>query len=129
MTMVYNCLAVGIGGCIGSLFRYGLSFLSITGLFPAVTLCINFAGAVIIGAVSETTGHFVDIEPRMNLFLKTGFCGGFTTFSTFSLEVFTLLEKGRYVLGCTYIVASVLLCMLGVLIGKVFVRRLITGVF
>ena len=62
------------------------------------------------------------ISPSMNLFLKTGVCGGFTTFSTFSLETLTLLEDGFYLLAILYALISVIGCIIGVYLGKIIVK-------
>lgn len=113
---------VGLGGAIGAILRYVISLLPMKGQFPFLTLCTNFIGAVFIGIV---VGLFEakNISSSMNLFLKTGVCGGFTTFSTFSLESLTLFENGQLFLGVIYVLMSVIGCILGVLIGKSVILR------
>ena len=106
-----NCIAVGIGGFVGSVLRYLVSLLPIkpTNGFPLGTLVINVAGSFAIGLITALSIKSGDISPRWILFMKAGICGGFTTFSTFSLEAGHLLQNGKVWLGCLYIVASVLL--------------------
>ena len=67
---------------------------------------------MLIGAVFEAATEGSGLPDNAVLFLKTGVCGGFTTFSTFSLESLTLLEKGKWLLGGSYMVLSVVLCLL-----------------
>lgn len=119
-------LCVGAGGFLGAVARYLLGLLPYQGDFPLITFAINFVGAFVIGVVFEV----VNVRPGMLpdnavLFLKTGLCGGFTTFSTFSLETLSLLERGKYVLGATYAFGSLAVCLIGVLAGKLFVRALL----
>lgn len=118
--MLYNCLAVGAGGALGAVCRYlvGLVPLLQRGAFPLGTLLINLAGAVLIGAVTGRAQGVAGMDPRLLLFLKVGLCGGFTTFSTFSLESLTLLEQGRTGLFGLYAAASVALCLAGVWLGR-----------
>lgn len=114
---------VGLGGAIGAILRYELSLISMKLEFPMMTFITNIIGAILIGIV---VGLFEknDISYSMHLFLKTGVCGGFTTFSTFSLESLSLLETGKYGLGSLYIVMSVGCCILGVMIGKFMIQQL-----
>lgn len=119
-------LCVGAGGFLGAVARYLLGLLPYQGDFPLITFTINFVGAFVIGVVFEV----VNVRPGMLpdnavLFLKTGLCGGFTTFSTFSLETLSLLERGKYALGATYAFGSLAVCLIGVLAGKLFVRALL----
>ena len=113
-------LWVGLGGAIGSIFRYTLSLLPIKSSFPILTLITNLLGAFIIGVV---VGLFEKqyLSSQIHLFLKTGLCGGFTTFSTFSLETLTLLENGMIFMAIVYAFISVVGCIMGVYLGKMIV--------
>ena len=113
-------LWVGLGGAIGSIFRYTLSLLPIKSSFPILTLITNLLGAFIIGVV---VGLFEKqcLSSQIHLFLKTGLCGGFTTFSTFSLETLTLLENGMIFMAIIYALISVVGCIMGVYLGKMIV--------
>lgn len=113
-------LWVGLGGAIGSIFRYTLSLLPIKSSFPILTLITNLLGAFIIGVV---VGLFEKqyLSSQIHLFLKTGLCGGFTTFSTFSLETLTLLENGMIFMAIVYALISVVGCIMGVYLGKMIV--------
>ena len=112
-----SLLAVGMGGALGAIGRYGLSLLPLRGEFPLLTLITNLLGAVLIGFIAGWAGRG-RLSDHWTLFWKTGVCGGFTTFSTFSLETLTLLEKGKWLLGGSYMVLSVVLCLLGVALGQ-----------
>lgn len=118
--MLLNCLAVALGGGIGAVFRYWISLVTFLnkGELPLQTLVVNFLGALLIGAIAKASGTGGGLNEHAVLFLKVGICGGFTTFSTFSLETFALIEKGNLLLAGIYILASVVLCLLGVLAGS-----------
>ena len=117
-------LAVGLGGALGAMGRYGISLLPLKSAFPWLTLLTNVLGALVIGFVVGVT---VDnaASPNTVLFWKTGVCGGFTTFSTFSLETLRLLEGGQTGAGLLYAGASVVLCVAGVYIGELLGRALL----
>lgn len=109
---------VALGGAIGAMGRYAISLIPIKTGFPILTLVTNIVGAVLIGFIVGAAVSRDDISPNTVLFWKTGVCGGFTTFSTFSLEAFTLLENKAYFAGGIYIVLSIISCILGVLWGR-----------
>ena len=119
-----NCLAVGIGGFVGAIGRYLLSFVSGYYFleFPLGTMLINLTGAFCIGFIAGITPLGV-LSEQQQLFFKTGLCGGFTTFSTFSLESVTLLQRGRTGLALAYMALSAGLCLAGVLAGQWLSRR------
>lgn len=109
-------LAVGLGGALGAVGRYGISLLPLKSSFPWLTLLTNLMGALLIGFIVGLTETGTSSQ-HMVLFWKTGVCGGFTTFSTFSLETLQLLEAGRMAQGTVYAVVSVALCIIGVWCG------------
>ena len=106
-----ECLFVGIGGFIGSVCRYliGLIPLSPSNGFPVKTLAINVAGAFAIGLIAAAAAKNADISPRIVLLLKTGICGGFTTFSTFALEISDLIRGGSWAAAAAYMLLSLIL--------------------
>ena len=120
-----SVLCVGAGGFVGAVSRYGLGLIPLASGLPLVTLLINLVGSVVIGAVAEAVALAPTALPReAALFLKVGLCGGFTTFSTFSLETLELIEGGQWALAVGYALASVVLCVAGVLAGKLLARML-----
>ena len=102
-------LLVGAGGAIGAVLRYLISLIPFRGDWPAATLLTNVLGALVIGVVVGLTLREHGPSEGAVLFLKAGVCGGFTTFSTFSLETLTLLERGRLLPGLGYAGASLVL--------------------
>lgn len=116
-------LIVGLGGGLGAMARYGISLLPWKGVFPVLTLVTNLLGAVLIGFVVGIYNSKGISENKL-LFLKTGVCGGFTTFSTFSLEAWTLLERGEGALGVLYVIASVAFCLVGIWCGHLLAKCL-----
>lgn len=115
------CLLVGLGGFVGAVSRYLIGLLPVKGDFPVLTLFINLVGAVLIGMISSLAEQLL-LQDELVLLLKTGLCGGFTTFSTFSLETVSLFEKGKWLPGVVYVLLSVLLCIAGVYAGKYLIR-------
>jgi fluoride exporter len=120
-------LAVGIGGAIGSIGRFWLAaaMTSLTGpRFPWGTLLINVLGSGIIGLVAgfTLTPDRVGLHPDVRIFLMTGVCGGFTTFSAFSLQTLELMQSGETVPALGYAVGSVVLCVLATYGGWVLGR-------
>ncbi len=108
-----NCFFVGIGGFTGAVCRYLMGFIPLPDKsgFPWITLCINVIGAFVIGLTAGAAAKHGWGNNYFILFLKTGVCGGFTTFSTFALESSNLLESGKICLGVAYMVLSVVLCL------------------
>lgn len=117
-------LAVGLGGALGAVGRYGISLLPLKSAFPWLTLLTNVLGALVIGFVVGVTADNA-ASPNTVLFWKTGVCGGFTTFSTFSLETLRLFEGGQTTSGLLYAGASVVLCVAGVYAGELLGRALL----
>lgn len=116
--MLMNCIAVGTGGFIGSVARYLLSRIELQkhGNYPINTLFINVIGAVIIGMVIAEAQKNGMSEGKL-LFLKFGICGGLTTFSTFSVEMYGYIETGNIFLAIGYAIISVSLSLLSLMVG------------
>jgi CrcB protein len=109
---------VALGGALGAVARYAISLVPVKTQFPILTLITNILGAILIGFIVGITDKKADVSPYMALFWKTGVCGGFTTFSTFSLEAFKLIENKAYALGGVYVTLSVCCCVFGIFLGK-----------
>ena len=123
-----SVLCVGAGGFVGAVSRYGLGLIPLASGLPLVTLLINFTGSVVIGAVAEAASLAPTALPReAELIQKVGICGGFTTFSTLSLETLELIEGGKWAEAGGYALASVVLCVAGVLAGKLLARALLSA--
>lgn len=122
--LMINCLFVGIGGFVGSVCRYLMGLLPIETSqgFPVKTLLTNVIGAFVIGIIAAAAAKNSSLNPRMVLLLKTGFCGGFTTFSTFAYETGSMMEKGQTGLALLYVVLSAVLGVLAVFAGQLTVR-------
>lgn len=115
--MIKNLLLVGLGGSIGSMVRYVASLILKSKLFPYATLSVNIIGSFIIGLVFAISIKEESLSDNWKLFLATGICGGFTTFSAFSLENMVLLQSGRFGMAVTYISLSIFLGILATFLG------------
>ena len=104
-------LFVALGGAVGAMGRYAISLIPCKTTFPTLTFITNIAGALLIGFIVGVADKRNDMSPNTVLFLKTGVCGGFTTFSTFSLETFNLFQNKDYVTGGIYAALSVVCCI------------------
>lgn len=113
-------IIVGTGGFLGSVLRY-LMAVALTRWFPSPfpwgTFVVNVVGSLIIGLVFGFSQRYNWADPAWRLFLATGFCGGFTTFSAFAMENVQLLQAGSYAMLFTYVLACVALCLLAVVLG------------
>ena len=112
-----NFVCVALGGALGAVGRYAFSLIPARTQFPLLTLLTNLFGALLIGFVVGIA-QSRNVSKNAVLFWKTGVCGGWTTFSTFSLEAYNLLEAKAYGLCALYVALSVAGCIAGVWLGK-----------
>jgi CrcB protein len=116
-----TCLIVMAGGALGTLARYliGVAALPISGQLPWGTIIINILGSFIIGLFGTLTlasGRH-PLSEDLRLFVMIGFCGGFTTFSSFSLQTLDLMRNGGLDRAAINVVASIVLCIAAVAAG------------
>lgn len=119
--------AVALGGAIGSVARYlaGIGVGKLVGFgFPWGTLLINIAGSFLIGVFVESFALRWDLPQAARVFLTVGICGGFTTFSTFSMETALMMERGELGPAAAYIAASVVASILALFAGLHLIRGL-----
>jgi fluoride exporter len=115
---------IGLGGVVGTLSRFYLGkWISsrVTSRFPWGTWIINLTGSFIIGVLFSLHTK-QEISDLMWLMIGTGFCGGYTTFSTFGYETIQLVQKGEVVKAGVYVVTSVLLGLLCALVGITLIK-------
>ena len=117
--MLRDFLLVGIGGALGSMARYGLTLLATyTSIASEIgTFAANAIGSLLIGvliAISKGDWYLLG---------AVGFCGGFTTFSTFSAQALHLLQSGQRIMGLIYIIATLLVCLLMTWAGLSFAEK------
>lgn len=117
--MVKDIIIVGIGSGIGGICRYLISLFMghVENGFPWGTFMVNVAGCLLIGILWGVTNRFPNLSPVFTLLLMVGFCGGFTTFSTFSKEGLIMLQANNYILFSLYAIGSVVLGIMAVSIG------------
>jgi CrcB protein len=121
-------LAVALGGALGSVGRYllaGSVMRLVGGSFPWGTLAVNVIGGLVMGALVETMALVWSPHPAVRAFLTVGALGGFTTFSAFSLEVATMIERGDWTPALGYVLASVLASVGALFAGLWLVRVLV----
>jgi CrcB protein len=114
-------LLIGLGGGLGSMLRY-LATCFITSRitrFPAIcgTFAVNFTGCLLIGIAIGLSERYSWFSPQMRLFVATGICGGYTTFSAFAYENINLMRNGNFAVSLIYILASVIICFSATFLG------------
>lgn len=120
-----NALAVGLGGAVGAVLRYGVgTWLPRTDptAWPLATLGVNVLGSALLGFVAAQAEQGTAWSDPMRLFLTVGVCGGFTTFSSFAYETTELAARGQLGRSAAYAAVSVALCVLAVGVGRVVAR-------
>jgi CrcB protein len=120
-------ITIAIFGAAGCLARYFLSIWvhdSLGRAFPYGTLCVNIAGAFLIGFVMEFAIRSTHLSANLRTGITIGFLGGLTTFSTFSYETFRLLEDGKFMVAFGNVLVSVVACLIFTFLGIAAVRAL-----
>ena len=117
--MIKEILLVGAGSMIGGISRYLVScgLKGVSADYPWATFAVNIAGCLAIGFLWGFLNKFPNVSAQLTLFLSVGFCGGFTTFSTFSKESLMLMQNGNYTMFALYAIGSVALGIIAVAAG------------
>ena len=122
-----NYIWIAVGAVVGASARYFLSGLiarNFSATFPYSTLFINVTGSLVLGFFLVYSTDRVLLDPRWRLLIAVGFCGSYTTFSSYAFESFALLEQGQWLLVGLNALASNVLCLAGVLAGAMLARGL-----
>ena len=116
-------LAVGVGGGIGALARYYIAgWIQGASVFPWGIFAVNLTGGLLMGMIVEAGALKLNLSPELRAFLTVGILGGYTTFSTFSLDSVLLLQKGEYAQAAFYMIGSVVFSILALVAGLWIVR-------
>ncbi|PIW29941.1 MAG: fluoride efflux transporter CrcB [Rhodospirillales bacterium CG15_BIG_FIL_POST_REV_8_21_14_020_66_15] len=121
-------LAVAMGGAVGALGRFMVMNAVGSQLghgFPWGTFTVNLVGSFVLGALVEISALHWSPTPEMRAFLVVGMLGAFTTFSTFSLDSYTLIDRGQITAAAAYVGGSVVLCILGFWAGIALLRQVL----
>ena len=119
---------IAVGSALGGVSRYlvgGLTQRLVGGTFPIGTLLINVTGSLLLGFILRYGVETTTLTPEVRAFLTVGFCGGYTTFSTFSYETIALAEDGQWARAGLYVALSVGLSLVATFVGFVAARELI----
>jgi len=122
-----NYLWIALGAIIGASARYFLSTVvarNISSAFPYGTLLINITGSLILGFFLIYSTERTLLDPRWRLLVAVGFCGSYTTFSSYAFESFALMEQGQWLLSGINLLGSNALCLAAVLAGAALARGL-----
>jgi len=119
-------LLVGAGGALGAMARFGVS--SLVGRlwpmsFPLATLIVNIVGSIAMGLFVGLMSRLLPVaQNELRLFIAVGILGGFTTFSSFSLDTIVLVERGDVISAIAYVALSVVVCLIGLYLGLLITR-------
>lgn len=122
---MYMIAAIAAGGAIGSVLRHyaGKAALTMIGSgFPYGTLFVNVFGSLVMGVLVGLFANTMNPSQEMRAFFTVGLLGGFTTFSSFSLDVVTLYERGEFLSAALYIILSLALSLAGIFAGLFLTR-------
>ena len=122
-----DLLLISAGSILGANLRYAVNRLALAHLSASVpygTLIVNVTGSFLLGFFLAWTSERVLADPRWRMFFAVGFCGAYTTYSSYSFETFTLLEQGHYGLASVNFAANNLLCLAAVVAGAALARAI-----
>ncbi|HEX6803363.1 MAG TPA: fluoride efflux transporter CrcB [Terriglobales bacterium] len=120
-------LWIALGAVVGASARYfvsGFTTKALSSSFPYGTLLINISGSFLLGFFLVLTGERILVDARWRWLIAVGFCGSYTTFSSYAFETFALFEQGQWFLVTWNVIGSNLLCLAAVLIGAALARWL-----
>ena len=128
MRFIWGFVVVFLGGGFGAALRHGINLAAVQVAgrsFPYGTMFINVTGSLVMGLIAEYFALISHLPRTWMLFLTTGFLGGYTTFSAFSLETALLYERGEIWAAGLYVLGSVILAITGLFVGFAIVRAVI----